>query len=357
MNAQIQEIQEDISSKEKIIAILKKQLRQLELQAAQFGSAFVPPYVLQQITNATDQIEQREAQLAKLRTKAVEQDLPLAEVEYRLLVAQTWNQSSGWLSIVDKTRLELERLKLGMDIERVEEHHRAVRTQIATETLLDLELNYIQGDADIRSRAVQRIIRAFRLDPNETARLIRQNINLSSIRIIVQWLEETTTIWQNDKEANELTHLFQQLLDEKRAAEEQAPFFANLPQRWEGLYSYSHRNSVMMILSIDELKAGRFSGETTYPDSGAVNRVKGEIVTDRASNPSGDKWSGISNVKFDSNKTYVKFTETQHLHGHSQIKGWYYAVIEAEGQIDGIWFPNERTSSHHASFHLTLHFD
>ena len=94
----------------------------LEEQMAKFG-LFAPPYIIQQIAEVTNQIAAREQECKKLESEAVEGGLPLAEVEYRALVAKAWSTSSGWLSAVDEARLELSRLRLGIKEKRSNQHH------------------------------------------------------------------------------------------------------------------------------------------------------------------------------------------------------------------------------------------
>ena len=346
------EIKEEIKSKQKIISKLKGQRRELEQQMANFGSLYVPPYIMQQITELTDQIAQKEQDLAQLRTQSVETTLPVAEVEYRAVVAEAWSKSSGWLSAVDEARLELERLRLGITEQRSKEHHDAVRSRIAVETLLDLELNYIQGEPDIRSSAVQRIIRAFRLDPHKSEDLLRQNIDEASIEVLVEWLKITRTIWRSEEEYTELDSLFKQLMNEKRTLVGKPQILSNTPQSWIGEYSYgNHSKIISMKLTIEQLDKNELIGRAEYPTLDTTTRVTGQVLGLDSSSVAAHKWTLIPDYDLEETKTLIKFTEPYHIHGHhSQLYGWYYGVIKNDGKLIGIWFPRDTETTSQANF-------
>ena len=345
-----------MNSKQKIISNLKSQRRKLEEQMATFGNLYVPPYITSEVTELTSQIIQKEEELAKLKTEAVETTLPFVEVEYRALIAEAWSKSSGWLSIVDEARLELERLRLGITDKRSHEHHEAVRSRIAVETLLDLELNYIQGEPEVRSGAVQRIIRAFRLDPLRTEDLLRQNIDAKSIQVLVEWLNITTTIWQDKAEKDTLESLFQRLLHEKQALVENMQILSNTPQSWTGKYTYGNSSRTISItLTIELLDKNEFSGQAKYPTVDTITKVTGQVLDQGFSTAATHKWRLIPDYNLERVNKLIKFTETGYIHGdRTQLNGWYYGVIENDGRIIGIWFPRDTDTSPQASFQLDL---
>ena len=278
MRLPAEDIQNEIDSKQRIVSKLKNLRCDLEEQMATFG-LYVPPYIMQQINDLTSQIAQKEQELAQLRTQSVETTLPVGEVEYRTLVAEAWSRSSGWLSIVDESRLELERLRLGITEDRSNEHHSAVRSRLAFETLLDLELNNIQGEPTIRSDAVKRIIRAFRLNSLKAEEFVQLNIDRKNVEILIEWLRETRTIWQSKEEYTNVNLFFQKLLKSKQNFENTHKSI-KIPQSWEGLYRYSNNSrEISMTLTIEQVSNLEFSGKAKYFALGnTITQVIGKII-------------------------------------------------------------------------------
>jgi hypothetical protein len=133
------ETKEEIEHQSKIATTLRKRLRVLELQMAQQGIS-TPPQILTEIAVMTEQINQRESEIARLESIAAENELSLAEAEYRMMLAEVWNASNGgWPHLTATTRLEFQRLKLGLLPERAQQLEDEVRVILAEDALVRLD--------------------------------------------------------------------------------------------------------------------------------------------------------------------------------------------------------------------------
>ncbi len=125
-----------------------------------------------------------------------------------------------------------------------------VRQQLAIETLTDLDMNDIyKGDLEARSRAVQRIVCAFRFDPKITENTLRLNSESVDADVLAQWLSTTRIIWIHRDEYGKSKSLFEQL--SRLSSKEQPPSVVarDIPQLWEGNYTYKDSlRSIPMVL-------------------------------------------------------------------------------------------------------------
>lgn len=133
------DISEELEHQRMMAAAVRRRLRILELQMAQQGMA-TPPQVMTEIASMTEQITRHENEIARLETLAAEDELSLAEAEYRMMLAEALNANKdGWLPLTTMTRLEFYRLKLGIKPERASELEREVREKLAEESLARLD--------------------------------------------------------------------------------------------------------------------------------------------------------------------------------------------------------------------------
>lgn len=117
-----------------ILKVLSERRYLLERQAAQQGLQ-TPPQTLMEIKDLAEQIRVREQELAQLQTHLVEDNIPLAEVEYRVLLAETWDTPQFQPSLLKNTKLELARLRLGIKPERAKKLELEIRAALAREVL------------------------------------------------------------------------------------------------------------------------------------------------------------------------------------------------------------------------------
>lgn len=169
-----QEIEEELTHQRKIIVVLRRRRRALELQMYQQG-AHALPQIVTEIEDLREQIREREQEIAQLETRAVEEKFPLAEMEYRVLLAETWSTPQGCPTVLGREQLELARLRLGVSLERAGELEQEIRRDLATEVFSELEPQFLSvGFIILRSRdnhQLKSLIRAIRLDPSLIASL------------------------------------------------------------------------------------------------------------------------------------------------------------------------------------------
>jgi len=96
--------QEDIEAldhHQKMLRIRMKNLYILEEQEAGYGGLNVPTHILSQIDKVTEQIKHHKEEINRLETLAVQDQIPLAEVEYRVTLAESWDTPEGYPSLLD----------------------------------------------------------------------------------------------------------------------------------------------------------------------------------------------------------------------------------------------------------------
>jgi hypothetical protein len=67
-----------------------------------------------ELESTEEKIREYEHELERLEMRAAEGNLPLAEAEYRLLVAETWDTDRGHPNVTGEARVEMARLRLGI---------------------------------------------------------------------------------------------------------------------------------------------------------------------------------------------------------------------------------------------------
>ena len=176
---------EELKHKRELVNALIRRRRPLELQAAHRGLS-APPEILTEISSLTDQLREYEAEINHLETLAAQGALPLSEVEYRVLVAETWDTHRGAPSIIGANRLELSRLKLGILPERASEIEKDIRIALAQEAFGNIEPSFFTricssnaksytSDVNFEDSIVQ-LGRSIRLDRDTCRQLFIVNI-------------------------------------------------------------------------------------------------------------------------------------------------------------------------------------
>src|SRR5215212_2390982 len=105
------EIDAEVAHQQQAVRVLRERRRALDLQSAQLGIA-TPPHITTEISDLTEQIRAREEEIATLETLAAADETPVTEVEYRAMLAEAWDRSSGRLKLAPRARLDWERLRL-----------------------------------------------------------------------------------------------------------------------------------------------------------------------------------------------------------------------------------------------------
>jgi hypothetical protein len=186
MSLDRQEILEELAHKKELIQALVRRRRPLELQAAHRGLS-TPPEVLTEISSLTDQLRRYEDEVTHLETLAAQGALPLPEVEYRVLLAETWDTPRGQRTVAGAVRLELARLRLGIVPERAHELEREIRVALAQESFNNIEpsafvllcaMDKVQTNPEgqLLNAALVHLGRAIRLDPETAQHLLFINL-------------------------------------------------------------------------------------------------------------------------------------------------------------------------------------
>ncbi len=128
------EIQDALEHQHKMVRVLRERLQQRELQEAQYGID-TPPQVLTEIQELSERIAGHDAEIARLQTLAVEEQLPLAAADFRACLADEWQRGGGRLPLGAVARLELRRLQQGITAELAQSLTAEVRAGLARDTL------------------------------------------------------------------------------------------------------------------------------------------------------------------------------------------------------------------------------
>ena len=127
------DVSQDIEHHKAMISAYRKRLRILELQEAQQGIT-TPPHVPTEISALKDKIDDHTKEASKLQTASVSDKFTVQEAEYRMALAQAWDNRHGRLRLIDLTMLELKRLNLGIALQKSQEMEQEVRSRLALES-------------------------------------------------------------------------------------------------------------------------------------------------------------------------------------------------------------------------------
>lgn len=145
MSIQNNELEEIINSKRKLLRIHRQRKQILEEQAAIAGLS-VSPAILMELASLNDQIKSIEDEISRIATEAAVDRFSLAEAEYRVQLAEAWDTPNGIPTMASRAKLELMRLKLGINPSRAMELEREIREQLAQEVFADIDLRPLFGN-------------------------------------------------------------------------------------------------------------------------------------------------------------------------------------------------------------------
>lgn len=121
------DIQNELDHINKLLKIAHDNRRALETQQIQQGM-IAPLNLINQINEVKNSILELEERKNQLEIQSVETDYTLAEAEYNLAVADSWQE--GYISPKSKIALELLRLKLQIPPKRASEIEKQIRSEI-----------------------------------------------------------------------------------------------------------------------------------------------------------------------------------------------------------------------------------
>jgi hypothetical protein len=139
-----EEIAEELAHHKEMLRLNRRRLRELERKQAQQGIN-TPAEVITEIYDLTESIQRHRAEVAQLQTEAAVDKEPLAEVEYRALLAEVWDTPQGRPTVANVERLKLLRLHLGIASERAQELEHEIRVTLAAEAIANVDARYLPG--------------------------------------------------------------------------------------------------------------------------------------------------------------------------------------------------------------------
>lgn len=116
--------------------------------------------------------------------------------------------------------------------------------------------------------------------------------------------------------------------------------------KWSGQENQqSPANTFQALLTVSTLQGTSFSGAVEYPDLGdTITKIGGSIATGFSDASELQYWRYVPGFDKGTVGTYIKFTETDFVQGGGgvELNDVYYAVIQPNGTMQGVWFrPNE----------------
>ncbi|NJO81705.1 MAG: hypothetical protein HC828_02325 [Blastochloris sp.] len=135
------ELQAESTHVQQLLDTLHRRRRHLEQQRVQQGSHNAEPQLQIRLEDSIEEIKQYEAELHRLNQRVAAQsyERTVEEVEYRMLVADTWADTLISLSVVDQARLEWAQVRLGIPSERARALEREIRIALTNEVLANID--------------------------------------------------------------------------------------------------------------------------------------------------------------------------------------------------------------------------
>jgi hypothetical protein len=136
------EIDRELEHQKTILNSLRDNYRNLELQEVKFGLS-VPPHILSELQRVSERIRQVIDRISELQTQAAQDQLSLAEAEYRRQAAIAWRD--GFLTVEGSAELELMRLRQGIAPDRAEHIESEIREATVEQIFRTLEIDLLFG--------------------------------------------------------------------------------------------------------------------------------------------------------------------------------------------------------------------
>lgn len=127
-----QDINNQLDRQKKVVHTLRLRLQHREIQEMRGGSNSDLNLLFEKAELA-EQIAKKEAELERLELLKPRDTTSIAEAEYRVAVIEAWDTSLGVPSVIGAARLELARLRLGIDAQRTKAIEEEARVQLAEE--------------------------------------------------------------------------------------------------------------------------------------------------------------------------------------------------------------------------------
>ena len=187
------ELQEQIHAKRKLLRIHKQRKQHLEEQAATMG-LLVSPAILMEITTIEEHIAILEKEIAAIQTDAVVDQFSLVEAEYRVLLADAWDTSSGIPTIASEARLEVARLKFGLHPDQARRLEAEIRDQLAQQVFFGIDIRTIFDTTQILPLTFETNGMVVNIQPYSDGTVHIENLHVLQQGLITSPLEATLKI-------------------------------------------------------------------------------------------------------------------------------------------------------------------
>jgi hypothetical protein len=121
------------------------------------------------------------------------------------------------------------------------------------------------------------------------------------------------------------------------------PTIVQLPQQWNGTYTYNTGQKQNISFIIEKVDETEFTGKMVWQSfdrfRGAILKMNGYFITDFGDETEQAKWSYHKDFGEDTSGNWLKWTETEVIQGANYtVNGWYYAHIRDNGTMVAIYF-------------------
>jgi hypothetical protein len=126
-----------------------------------------------------------------------------------------------------------------------------------------------------------------------------------------------------------------------------APTFPQLPQQWNGTYTYLSGEKQNISLLMEHISGTDFTGKMVWSSTarhrGAILKMNGEYVVDFGNDFEQARWNNLADYNTeDLSGIWLKWTETEILDGRNYtVNGWYYAHVREDGTMVAVYFFND----------------
>src|SRR5262249_49748550 len=133
---------DELAGLQDILNELRKRRYYLMLNEARQGHS-TPPEILMEIETLDGRIDNLVTEITRVSTEMAQDRFSLAEAEYRESLARVWGSPDGHLTFADDTKLELQRLRLGIPPKRAAELAHNVHEKLAEEVFYNIVIELI----------------------------------------------------------------------------------------------------------------------------------------------------------------------------------------------------------------------
>lgn len=159
------EIEAELNHQRDIFKRLRETYRTLEKQEASFGLS-APPHIVSEMSRIAERIQQVTQRIDQLEIQSVEEGDSLAEAEYRVIAARTWQEAR--LSPLGAAELQLSRLTLKIAKERADQIEHEIKTELVRSMFSAVSLEIVwQRLASVNADKFKLVYKLIKLNHTE----------------------------------------------------------------------------------------------------------------------------------------------------------------------------------------------